>query len=54
MLALHSGATAIYSTGSGTSTLSFTYTVAAGQNSAKLDYTSASARTEERSCRDGV
>jgi hypothetical protein len=42
-LALNSGGTASFSSGSGTSTLSFTYTVAAGQNSPKLDYTSTSA-----------
>ncbi len=44
-LALNSGGTATYSSGSGTSTLSFTYTVAAGQNSPKLDYTSTGALT---------
>ncbi len=42
-LALNSGGTASYSSGSGTSTLNFTYTVAAGQNSPKLDYTSTTA-----------
>ena len=42
-LALNSGGTANYSTGSGTSTLTFTYNVAAGQNSPKLDYTSTGA-----------
>src|SRR4029079_96125 len=42
-LALNSGGTANYSSGSGTSTLAFTYTVAAGQNSPKLDYTSTTA-----------
>jgi hypothetical protein len=44
-LALNSGGTASYSSGSGTSTLSFTYTVGAGQNSATLDYTSSTALT---------
>ena len=44
-LALNSGGTASYTSGSGTSTLTFTYTVAAGQNSPKLDYTSTSALT---------
>ncbi len=44
-LALNSGGTADYSSGNGTSTLTFTYTVAAGQNSAKLDYTSTTALT---------
>lgn len=44
-LALNSGATVNYSFGSGTSTLIFIYTVAAGQNSADLDYTSASSLT---------
>ena len=45
LLALNSGGTAGYVSGSGTSTLLFSYTVAAGQNSAHLDYTSASALT---------
>ena len=44
-LALNSGGTATYASGSGTSTLTFTYTVAAGQNSSKLDYTSTTALT---------
>src|SRR5262249_15483753 len=46
-IALNSGASvfANYSSGSGTSVLSFTYTVAANQNSADLDYTSTSALT---------
>jgi hypothetical protein len=44
-LALNSGGTASYASGSGTSTLTFTYTVAAGQNSPKLDYTSTTALT---------
>jgi len=44
-LALNSGGTATYSSGSGGSTLPFSYTVAAGQNSANLDYTSTSALT---------
>ena len=44
-LALNSGGTASYASGSGTSTLTFTYNVAAGQNSPKLDYTSTSALT---------
>ena len=44
-LALNSGGTASYASGSGTSTLTFSYTVASGQNSADLDYTSASALT---------
>jgi hypothetical protein len=44
-LALNSGGTADYTSGSGTSTLVFTYTVAAGQNSSRLDYTSATALT---------
>ncbi len=42
-LALNSGATGTYSSGSGTNTLVFVYTVAAGQNSADLDSTSTSA-----------
>ena len=44
-LALNSGGTANYASGSGTSTLTFIYTVAAGQNSPKLDYTSTGALT---------
>ncbi|WP_426318189.1 Ig-like domain-containing protein [Pseudoduganella sp. R-43] len=42
-LALNSGGTATYSGGSGSSTLTFSYTVMAGENSADLDYTSSSA-----------
>jgi hypothetical protein len=45
LLALNSGGTASYSSGTGTSTLTFTYTVASGQNSAHLDYTSTTALT---------
>jgi hypothetical protein len=44
-LALNSGGTASYSSGSGTSTLTFTYSVASGQNSPHLDYTSTTALT---------
>ena len=39
-LALNSGGTASYTCGSGTSTLTFSYTVAAGHGAADLDYTS--------------
>jgi hypothetical protein len=42
-LALGDGGVATYASGSGTSTLVFTYTVAAGQNSTDLDYASTSA-----------
>jgi len=42
-LTLNSGGTASYSSGSGTNTLVFTYTVAPGENSSDLDYTSTSA-----------
>ncbi len=42
-LALSSGGTATYASGTGTDTLSFTYTVASGQNSADLDAGSTSA-----------
>jgi hypothetical protein len=42
-LALNSGGTANYASGSGASTLTFTYTVAAGQNSSALDATSTTA-----------
>ncbi len=44
-LALNSGGTASYSTGSGGSTLNFSYTVGAGQSSADLDYNSTGALT---------
>ncbi len=44
-LALNSGASANYTSGSGSNTLTFNYTVAAGQNSAALDYMSTSALT---------
>jgi hypothetical protein len=43
MLALNSGGTAGYVSGTGTATLSFLYTVAAGQNSPHLDATSSTA-----------
>ncbi|HLJ49796.1 MAG TPA: hypothetical protein VKU01_27470 [Bryobacteraceae bacterium] len=43
VLALNSGGNAIYAAGSGTSTLTFTYSVASGQNSSHLDYTSSAA-----------
>src|SRR5207245_2612088 len=39
-LALNSGGTASYASGSGTSTLTFNYTVQTGENSSDLDYTS--------------
>ena len=42
-LGLNSGGTAAYSGGSGTSTLTFNYTVGAGHNSADLDYSSTGA-----------
>src|SRR5262249_25708157 len=42
-LALNSGGSAPYASGTGTSTLPFTYLVGAGQNSADLDYTSTGA-----------
>jgi hypothetical protein len=44
-LALNSGGTANYNLGSGTATLTFLYTVGAGQNSSHLDYTSTTALT---------
>src|SRR5262249_3869759 len=44
-LALNSGGTAVYSGGSTTATLTFNYMVAAGENSADLDYVSANALT---------
>jgi photosystem II stability/assembly factor-like uncharacterized protein len=42
-LALNSGGSAAYSSGTGTQVLTFTYSVAAGESSAKLDESSASA-----------
>lgn len=44
-LALNSGGTAAYTSGSGTGTLTFSYTVAAGHTSADLDYSSTGALT---------
>lgn len=44
-LALNSGGTANYSSGSGTVTLTFSYTVASGDSSADLDYSTTSALT---------
>jgi hypothetical protein len=44
-LALNSGGTANYTSGSGSDTLRFTYFIAAGQNSGHLDYASSSALT---------
>ena len=44
-LALNSGGVAAYSSGSGSSTLNFAYTVAAGQSSSHLDYASSAALT---------
>src|SRR5262245_31470302 len=44
-LALNSGGTAVYASGSGTATLTFNYTVGSGQSSADLDYTSTIALT---------
>ncbi len=42
-LALNSGGTAYYSSGSGTNTLTFMYMVASGNSSSDLDYSSTSA-----------
>ena len=42
-LTLNDGAAANYASGSGTATLTFNYTVAAGQNTADLDYASTGA-----------
>ncbi|HVK09761.1 MAG TPA: hypothetical protein VM597_13380, partial [Gemmataceae bacterium] len=44
-LALNSGGTAVYAGGSGTTELTFLYTVGTGQSSADLDYLSAAALT---------
>lgn len=44
-LALNSGGTARYDSGSGGTTLIFTYTIGAGQNSADLDYSGSGALT---------
>ncbi|RWX01385.1 MBG domain-containing protein [Flavobacterium cerinum] len=43
LLSLNTGANASYSGGTGTNTLTFDYTVASGQSSADLDYTSTTA-----------
>lgn len=40
LLALNTGATAVYASGSGTATLTFLYTVGAGESTADLDYAS--------------
>jgi hypothetical protein len=44
-ITLNSGATVIYSSGSGSTVLNFVYTVQAGQNSSDLDYTSTGSLT---------
>ena len=44
-LALNSGATVNYASGSGTSTLTFTYTIAGGETSADLDYNATTSLT---------
>jgi GH25 family lysozyme M1 (1,4-beta-N-acetylmuramidase) len=44
-LSLNSGAVVSYSSGSGTSTLTFNYTVAAGQNASDLNYSSTASLT---------
>ena len=44
-IALNSGGIAYYSSGTGSDTLNFNYTVGAGQNSADLDYTAINALT---------
>ncbi len=44
-IALNDGGTATYSSGSGTATLTFNYTVATGQNTSDLDYASTSSLT---------
>jgi len=44
-LALNTGATATYTSGSGTNTLTFNYTVAPGDNTADLDYSTTTALT---------
>lgn len=51
-LALDSGATVNYTSGTGTNTLLFSYTVAAGDTSADLDYTSVNALTAGTSIKD--
>ena len=44
-LTLNDGAVVSYTSGTGSATLTFTYTVAAGQNTADLDYASTAALT---------
>ena len=53
LLALNSGGTADYASGSGTNDLMFTYVVAAGQNSPDLDYISTTALTLNGGTLDG-
>ena len=53
-LALNSGGTASYTSGSGTTVLSFVYAVAAGQTSAHLDFTSTSALSLNGGTIDGA
>ena len=52
-LALNDGGTAVYTSGSGTNTLSFVYTVAAGQNTPDLQVTGVNLNgaTDQRRCR---
>ena len=47
-LTLNDGATVNYASGSGTATLTFSYVVAAGQNTADLDYASTAALGAQR------
>jgi hypothetical protein len=45
LLALNTGATAVYASGSGTATLTFDYTIGAGEQSPDLDYAASNALT---------
>ena len=47
-ITLNDGGVAYYTGGSGASTLTFTYTVAAGQSSSDLDYSSTGGRYSQR------
>lgn len=53
-IALNSGGTALYIAGSGSTTTTFSYTVAAGQNSADLNYAATNSLTTVGTIRDAL
>ncbi|MFM8175337.1 MAG: hypothetical protein ACKN81_17475, partial [Pirellulaceae bacterium] len=53
-IALNSGGTAVYVAGSGSTSTTFSYTVAAGQNAADLNYASTSSLTTSGTIRDAL